>query len=62
MTYIQTFVILSTVFFVTLTITLSSNNGLSVLLKIGCALMAIFGVVMSLSSLGLVLANGVKLV
>ncbi len=62
MTYIQTFVILSTVLFVALAFTLSSNNGLSVLLKVSCALMAIFGVIMSMASLGLVLANGVKLI
>jgi hypothetical protein len=62
MTYIQTFVILSTVLFIALATTINTNNWLSSLLKIGCALMSVFGVVMSLSSLGLVLANGAKLV
>lgn len=62
MTYIQTFVILSTVFFVALSVMLNSENIVGMMLKFVAVLMAIFGVVMSLASLGIVFSNGVRLI
>lgn len=62
MTYIQTFVILSTVFFVALSVMLNSENIVGMMLKFVAVLMAIFGVVMSLASLGIVFSNGIRLI
>ena len=62
MTWLQTYLILSVVFFVSLGVMLSSNSMFGTLLKIGCWLMAILGSVVTLGSLNIVLANGIRLV
>ena len=62
MTYLQSYLILTVVFFVSLGVMLNANNMVGQLLKIGCWLMALFGSVVTLAALGIVLANGIKLV
>jgi hypothetical protein len=62
MTYLQSYLILTVVFFVSLGVMLNANNMVGQLLKIGCWLMAIFGTVVTLASLNIVLANGIKLI
>ena len=62
MTYLQSYLILTVVFFVSLGVMLNANNTIGTLLKIGCWLMALFGSVVTLAALGVVIANGIKLV
>jgi hypothetical protein len=60
--YLQSYLLLTVVFFVALGVMLNGNNTFGMLLKVGCWLMALFGSVVTLAALGIVLANGIKLV
>ena len=62
MTTIQTFCMLSTIFFVLIGVMVNGNNAVGLFLKVFAWIMALFGAFVTASVFGFVLANGARLV
>ena len=61
MTTIQTFCMLSTIFFVLVGVMVNSNSTIGLLIKAFAWIMALFGAFVTAGVFGFVLANGIRL-